>query len=115
MAAARRWTVGFDCGGYQTDKFGSVPYVEATAVLNGGALTVFAVNRHLSESVSLELDLTGFGALEFVEHIRLSGKDLKAVNTASDPENIKPSAGETGGLTALLEKHSWNVIRYRQK
>jgi alpha-N-arabinofuranosidase len=103
------------CESYPTKAYGDVPYVEAVATQNGSELTVFAVNRSLKESISLSLELTGFGKLELLEHIQLNHSDLKAVNTSSTPENVKPSPGKTKGLTAKLEKHSWNVIRYKIK
>jgi alpha-N-arabinofuranosidase len=62
--------------------------------------------------VTLELDLTGFGKLRLLEHIQLNNTDLKAVNTAANPEKVNPSAGATKGMTVQLEKHSWNCIRY---
>jgi alpha-L-arabinofuranosidase len=101
------------CDNYKTKAYGEVPYIEATAALNGSELTVFAVNRSLDEDVTLELELDGFGKLELLGHVQLNNADLKAVNTAANPENVKPSAGKTNGLTAQLEKHSWNVIRYK--
>ena len=101
-----------DCGSYKTKAYGDVPYVEAIVTKSGGSLTVFAVNRSLHEEVTLDMALTGFGELRLVEHLQLNCQDLKAVNTKSDPEAVKPTAGRTEGMTALLEKHSWNVIRY---
>lgn len=104
-----------DCESYITKPYGDVPFIEATAVLNGDELTVFAVNRNLAEGVTLKLDVTGFGMLELLEHIQLSGSDLKAANTLENPDNVRLSAGATEGMTAVLEKHSWNVLRYRIK
>jgi alpha-N-arabinofuranosidase len=101
-----------DGGCYQTKTYGNVPYVEATATLNGKELTVLAVNRNLNDDVTLELALSGFGVLRLLEHIQLNCPDLKAANTKDNPEMIKPSAGRSEGLTATLEKHSWNVLRY---
>ena len=102
-----------DCDGYQTKSYGEVPYVEAIAVLSGDELTVFAVNRSLKEKVTLSLELTGFGKPALIEHIQLNHTNLKAVNTAEAPENVVPSPGGTRGTKAKLEKHSWNVIRYK--
>ena len=102
-----------DCGRYETKSYGGVPYVEATAVWGDGTLTVFAVNRSLDEDVTLALDLSGFGTLSLLEHIQLTGDDLKAANTKDDPDCVRPSPGKTAGTSAVLEKHSWNVIRYQ--
>lgn len=104
-----------DCGSYQTEAYGCVPYVEAIAALNGEELTVLAVNRNLNENVTLSLELSGFGTLELIEHIQLNHTDLKAVNTLAAPDNVRPVPGSTKGMTATLEKHSWNVIRYKTR
>jgi alpha-N-arabinofuranosidase len=103
-----------DCDSYNSS-YGAAPYIEAIATVNGDELTVFAVNRSLKEKANLRLDLTGFGKLEFIEHLQLVSDDLKAVNTAKEPEKVKPSFGKTNGTTAVLECHSWNVIRYKLK
>lgn len=102
-----------DCDHYQTTLYGDVPYVEATAVLSGNELTVFAVNRNLTEEVALELELSGFAPLELLEHIQLSSLDVKDANSVINPDNVRPSEGRTEGMTAVLEKHSWNVVRYK--
>ncbi|MBR5701721.1 MAG: alpha-N-arabinofuranosidase, partial [Oscillospiraceae bacterium] len=85
-----------------------VPAVEAIAVENGGEITVLAVNRSLEEDAELELDLQGWGGLKLLEHSQLFSEDLKAVNTADDPERVKPEPGD--GKT--LRRHSWNLLRY---
>jgi alpha-N-arabinofuranosidase len=104
-----------DCARYQTKAYGDVPYVEAVATLEAGVITVFAVNRSLEEEVALQLALSGFGEPELLSHIQLNCSDLKAVNTRDDPDAVKPRTGKTEGMTAILEKHSWNVIRYQVK
>ena len=86
-----------------------MPAIEAIAVENGDELTVLAVNRSLEEDAELELDLQGWENLTLLEHSRLYCEDLKAVNTAADPERVKPEAGD--GKT--LRRHSWNLLRYR--
>jgi len=102
-----------DCDGYRSPAYGDVPYIEAAAVQNGSELTVFAVNRSLEEDITLDLDLSGFGNPELIEHIKLNNEDLKAVNTAAQPDAVMPSGGPAAGLSAKLEKHSWNVLRLK--
>jgi alpha-N-arabinofuranosidase len=99
--------------GYKTVRYGEVPYLEAIATVDGGELTVFAVNRSLDEDMELELDISGFGKLELMEHIVLNCEDLKAVNTADKPDAVSPSTGNTARIIAELGKHSWNVLRYK--
>ncbi len=100
-----------DCPTYDGGVYGETPTVEAAAVMSGDELTVLAVNRSLTEDGELELDLRGFGTPELTEHRQLWHEDLKAVNTADEPEKVAPSAGD--GRT--LRCHSWNVLRYKLK
>ena len=97
-----------DCPTYGAGKYGEMPCVEAVAVENGKEITVLAVNRSLTEDAELNLDLQGWGELRLLEHSRLYSDDLKAVNTADDPERVRPEAGD--GKTLL--RHSWNILRY---
>ncbi len=100
-----------DCPTYDGGVYGETPTVAAAAVMSGDELTVLAVNRSLTEDGELELDLRGFGTPELTEHRQLWHEDLKAVNTADEPEKVAPSAGD--GRT--LRRHSWNVLRYKLK
>ncbi len=78
--------------------------VEATAVLNGDGVTVFAVNRSADamplELVVRDLDLT------VAEHLVLDG-ELGASNTAEHPDRVTPRRGAGAELPA----RSWNVLR----
>lgn len=106
---------------HDTKQYTDVPYLESVAVHNEekNEVTIFAVNRHLSESLSFEIDLRSFGAFQLIEHIVLENDDLKASNTAANPDNVKPhTAGnatitDNGKIEAQLAKASWNVIRIK--
>ncbi|MGG1311718.1 alpha-N-arabinofuranosidase [Cohnella laeviribosi] len=106
---------------YDCRKYTDVPHVEAVAVHNGeaGELTVFAVNRHLSDALGLDIDLRSFENASLIEHIELTSDDLKAVNTADNPDRVKPVSGtarvakEDAVFTAQLPKASWNVLRFK--
>ncbi|WP_189023538.1 arabinosylfuranosidase ArfA [Paenibacillus albidus] len=105
---------------YDSKDFADVPYLEAISVYNEelSEVTVFAVNRHLSEGLELTVDLRSFGAVHVLEHIVLEHEELKACNTKQSPETVVPHNGgsaqaEGGRMTALLAKASWNVIRLR--
>lgn len=102
---------------YDCKAFTDVPYLESTGVYNEEMeeLTIFAVNRHLSEGLELEVDVRSFEGYRLVEHIVLEHDDLKAVNNASE-ENVAPHNGgnaevNSGMLSARLARTSWNVIR----
>ncbi|HZK26252.1 MAG TPA: alpha-N-arabinofuranosidase [Thermoclostridium sp.] len=102
-----------DCDKYEAGKYGDAPYIEALTVANEQIreITVFAVNRSLDQEVELDIDITGYGKLKHIEHITMKSDDLKAYNTADDPNRVLPETkAPTGDI--VLPKHSWNVIRY---
>lgn len=102
----------YDCAEY-TD----VPYLESAAVYNEEQeeLTIFAVNRHLEESLLLECDVRGFENYRVIEYQVLKHQDLKAVNTAQEervkPQRCEEAVLEDGRLKVPLPKASWNVTR----
>ncbi len=112
-------TPAVECGTYDTKHIKNVPYIESLAVMHEDKreVTVFAVNRSLTEDADFTLDLSAFGgAQSVIEHITMTNDDMKAINTADDPFRVKPEANGdasvcAGGIKATLGKHSWNVIR----
>ncbi len=108
---------------YDVGELSEVPFLEAVATLSesGDELTLFAVNRNLSENLDLQVQLGGLEGFVLKEHLVLSHSDSKATNTAANPNNVVPrsngeSQAEDGKLHATLEPLSWNVLRLeRQK
>ncbi|MFD5317810.1 alpha-N-arabinofuranosidase [Streptomyces sp. NPDC127098] len=103
---------------HTTAKYGEVDLLHATAVRDEttGAVTVFAVNRHQTETLPLEVTLRGLGLGEVVEHSVLADADPDARNTAARPDRVTPhpATGTTLDgevLRTTLEPLSWNVIR----
>ena len=102
----------YDCKDYE-----KVPLVDGTAVLgDDGSVTVFAVNRDLKDSITLECDMRAFGKMQIAEHIVLHHDDVKAVNTEANPGEVAPKKvrggkAEDGRVTVKLPALSWNVIR----
>ena len=104
---------------YDSKEYTDVPVIDAAAVKgDDGSVTVFAVNRDLSEDVLLSLDLRSFGDLKLKEHLVLHNDDVKAVNTEENPDNVVPvpapvACGEEDGkLQVKLQPISWNVLRF---
>lgn len=97
----------------------AVPYLKLAAVHGeGGTLTLFALNRHLSEEMPLEVLAKGFPGLAVERATTLRDDDLTAVNTSASPERVRPSAlsgvrvdGER--IRATLPPASWNVLRLK--
>jgi alpha-N-arabinofuranosidase len=102
-----------DAPTYEVADEGEVSLLDATAVLDDGALSVFAVNRG-AEPLGLEAPVRDL-ELGSVEHTVLTGH-LVLSNTAQSPDRVGPSsvAGarvEDGVLRAELPARSWNVLR----
>ena len=102
----------------ETQRFGSVPALEATAVWREaeGELVILCANRDRRTPLELDLALHGFDALGVVEHVTLTGDNPYAQNTCAQPNTVRPqqltSASVNGGrLTAPLPPLSWNLIR----
>ncbi len=103
----------YDCTDYE-----GVPVIDATATLaDDGSVTVFCVNRDMTEECLLNVDLRAFGSLRLDEHILLHHDDVKAVNTEENPDCVAPVAGPSGKLDGgkaelRIPALSWNVIRF---
>ncbi|HEX6447749.1 MAG TPA: alpha-N-arabinofuranosidase [Streptosporangiales bacterium] len=100
-----------------TKRHGEVPVVLAVATRDGatGAVSVFAVNRSVTDPVRLDLDVRALPALRLAEHSVLANGDVRAVNTAADPDRVRPRPGtgaELGArsLSVTLPPVSWNVL-----
>lgn len=96
----------------------AVPYLKMAAVEEPGtgAVTVFALNRHLSEPMPLDITLRGFGTPVLIEALQLHHSDLRATNTKNRPDNVSPTALKDVSLApdrmrATLAPASWNMIR----
>jgi alpha-N-arabinofuranosidase len=103
---------------YSNKQFDAIDYLDAVAVQNEEAeeLTIFAVNRNITEALPLEGDLRGVEGYRVIEHIVLENSDPVAKNSLAQPDKVAPHKGGNAGLangklTASLPALSWNVIR----
>ena len=85
-----------------------------TILSDAGNVTIFAVNRDLTEPMVLDLDLRSFGDLRPAMHSVLHHDDMKAENTESAPDVVKPVIlpCPKPGEPLVLPAASWNVIRF---
>lgn len=103
---------------YDCKERDGVPTVDAAAVMTADdGLTVFCVNRDMTEDCVLTLDLRAFGNIAPVEHILLSHPDPLAVNTEQKPFEVVPKqcldgAADGGQAEIRLPALSWNVLRF---
>lgn len=92
-------------------------YLKLAAVQGAGeVVTLFALNRHLTEAVPLTLTLSGFAATSIRAARTLHHPDLNAANTRDAPDTVRPAPLDAvslagGSMHATLPPASWNVIR----
>lgn len=102
---------------HDTKSYTDVKDVLVSAVYGeDGSVTIFAVNRNLTEDISLEIRMDSFGELVCQKHIILRNSDLKITNRAGCPQ-VSPYFGQKvdvhqGKTEVLLSNLSWNVIRF---
>ena len=93
------------------------PFVKAAAVADeAGGVSLFLLNRDLADGVTVTVDARGFGALKAVEAHELRHDDLRAINTAANPDKVSPvplsGVAMDGGKVRLdLKRASWNVVK----
>lgn len=109
------------CPKYDSPNFTDVPYLESTVLLDEeqGALTVFAVNRSLNDSLVLFADLAAFEGCSLIEHVTMYSGDPNVTN-GPDKQGVSPVRVAESGVTdnhlsAVLPPLSWNVVRIQFK
>ena len=78
------------CPGYDADIADNVPYADIAGVYDeaGGTVTLFAVNRHGTESLDVAVRLDGFGAFKLIDHQVMTHANLEAVNDLKSPATV---------------------------
>jgi alpha-N-arabinofuranosidase len=106
-------------GSYDTQRFGSVPLVDAVATFDeeAGRYALYAVNRSIDEPTELVVDLAALGADASslaVTASTLSDPDPDAANTRDDPDRValrQLAARRDGSLLRIeLPAISWTEI-----
>jgi alpha-N-arabinofuranosidase len=106
--------------GYDAEHGDNVGYVDISGVHNEeeGTLTFFAVNRHASETIDLDVSLQGFAAGQVIDHQVMTHANLEAVNTGTDQNAVAPSKGTgakvaDGSLSLKLAPYSYQMVRIK--
>lgn len=110
--------VAVDVPSYDVKVADDVPYLDVSAVLapDGRMVTFFMVNRHPDEAMEVDIGMAGFAPREIARHITMAHPDLKATNTAADPEQVRPQSGsgvvvQDGAVKGSLTARSYHVIQ----
>lgn len=102
---------------HDTSQHENVTDIESVTVWNEEKeeLSIFIVNRNLTEDMELVTDIRGFEGYKIIEHIVLENSDMKIVNSAGaevvSPKIVNQSVMDGGIISSCIHKTSWNVIR----
>lgn len=118
---ARAVRVPVDAGTFASERFGDVANVNAVASIDDEGVSLFVVNRSMTDAADLRIDVSQVVAalgrdLTVVESHLLHDDDLYAANTLADPERVgvRPLDGarvEASALIASLPPVSWAAFR----
>lgn len=110
--------VAVDAPTYNCEVGSDISYMDIAATHDtaAGTVTVFALNRHLTDTAELDMALTGFGGARLIMHKVMEGHDLSATNGPDTPDAIAPVDGsgvgvEDGALKGRLAPLSYHVIK----
>lgn len=93
-----------------------VPYLKVAAVTDDrGSLSLFLLNRHLEDAMTVDVEARSFGEMTIVAALQLADVDLLAVNTRENPDRVRPSKlddiwVEGGKIRVTLQPASWNLV-----
>lgn len=109
-----------DCPKYDCKEFTDVPFLEAIATYDeeNEEAVIFCVNKNLTESAIVTIDLLDFQGFKATEFISMDGHDKKEEN-GFDHVNVKPHGNavptnDDNTLTVNLRPLSWNVIKLKK-
>jgi alpha-N-arabinofuranosidase len=103
-----------DAPTYKTIKFDSVPYVDASASVNGDKLVLNVVNRHRDQSMAIAIELEDKRFICAATVAEVSGPDIKAENDFGKTlvqTTTRSIAANGNKLNHDLPPHSFTQIR----
>jgi alpha-N-arabinofuranosidase len=101
---------------YKTKRFDKVPYLDASASINGGDLVINVVNRHQDQAVDAVISLEDKSFAGAVSVAEVNGPDIKAENdfgktlVATRNSSVNASGGS---LTYNFPPHSYTQLKAR--
>ena len=105
-----------------TDHHGEQETVVCSSVYNEETkeINIFIVNCDMEEDVLFQLELQSFNDLEGIMWRELYSENPYARNTFEDEFNVIPiekslSNPKNGEIEIKIKKHSWNVLRFKEK
>ena len=115
-------SVAIDAPTYDCEVEHDVSFLDVAAVDNGDMVTVFLLNRHLTEAMDLDMAVLGYDGLTLAKHITMGGQgqNLRDASTADAPDKVAPRDGEGlgldgGRLVGSLPPLSYHVVRLKKE
>lgn len=103
---------------YDTDAYGEVPLLDATATHDeeSGAVTLLAVNRSTVEDLEITADVRAFAGHRLASATTLTANDVGTTSNAENAHAVTPTDNPRarladGRLSVVLPPVSWNVVR----
>lgn len=103
---------------YDTETYGDVPLLDATATYDEetGEVTLLCVNRAVDQPVELRADVRAFAGCRVAEASVLTHDDVRTHNSEEQPDRVAPRplrdvTLDDGVLSAQLPPVSWAVLR----
>jgi alpha-L-arabinofuranosidase len=108
---------------YESAQYGEVPYLECVAVERPGGeeLSLFLVNKSLSERLEVELRPGGYEDFEPFERREFWHRNHKAANTRDFPDTVVPRTRTEGFelgrdvISFSVPPLSWNLVRFAKR
>jgi alpha-L-arabinofuranosidase len=101
---------------YQNRRFGQVPYISTSAAWDNGALCLNVVNRHQTESISVDLELEDKQFSGPVVIAEVNGPDIKSQNDfgVTTVKTVKRTAKADGTkFTCSFPAHSYSMLKVK--
>jgi alpha-N-arabinofuranosidase len=100
-----------------TPRYGAVPAVTSAATWDeeSGSLALFVVNRDTTEAAELHVDVRALSPERIHEHVVLADEDIRATNSAVNPDRVRTRPGrsaslDNGRLTVSVPPVSWTAL-----
>ena len=115
LARGQSISVEVEADTYDAAELGAVPLVDVVVTREGSSAVVFATNRSVDESATIEVDLSTLESRTISEAWLLADDDFSARNTLDDPERVAlrtlDAADIDGGVLRIeLPAVSWAAV-----
>lgn len=127
LAGSLNLGVRVDCGSFDTRRLGRIPPMRDVPVLDcsatmssdGSSITIFVINRHMTEDIEAELMLDGFEPAPEAEVHCLNGPDALSENSHDSDEVvcIRETRSDSGDVLPryTFPAHSVTALVFRRK